>query len=131
MITKWTKEHEGRLVELNDQRISMSKIAEILNKEFGLSLTRSAVSGKKSRMGLSDTKVSQKGTKSREIRRKPKAFEGGKSLADAGHNDCRFMCLENDNICGKPIYKKSLCEQHYDMCWIKSAKKPVRKVKKQ
>jgi hypothetical protein len=50
-VSPWPPEIVARLRVLNDGR-SMSQVAHTLNREFGLSLTRNAVSGKVFRMDL-------------------------------------------------------------------------------
>jgi hypothetical protein len=120
--TAWSEAVALRLKELCEgEPISISEIAETLNKEFGLSLSRNAVIGRRQRDGLPamprpKRQPEPRRTESRHVRH-PRRIRSTKqsatplqtgfphacTLLDLTNEACRYPCGEDSVLfCGSP-----------------------------
>lgn len=109
MIVTWSDEQVKILEREVKKGTNYAVIGEMIGK------TRNAVAGKVGRLGL--TWVKPQPIKEIPNKKMPDIAPviGSKTLADAQPNDCRYMT--DKLICGKPIYKRSFCQEHYGLCW--------------
>lgn len=117
-MKKWTKQEISKLKKLWQSGKTMKQIAEIFN------ISREAVAGAIYRSGLPKnpkTKVKKpprKKQKSRYVYKKQP--EGTVEFSSLNRNQCCYMGgdFEVKKCCGEPVYKKQMCQKHYDLCYI-------------
>lgn len=112
-MTQWTDERIEKLITLwKSKKYTAREIAKELNT------TRNSVLGKAHRLGINNDRPRQQAKKPPIQLLEIRQVEQEKQLKDAQVNDCRYMSPKSDLICGKPVYKRSMCEEHYDLCCI-------------
>ena len=113
----WTTEEIDLLCDYAREGLSARQIGDKLGK------TKNAIIGKLHRLGMG----TKKKLKTQEpVQEKAIAFPIGQvPLAEIEHNQCRYMGGGyNDFLCcGAPIYRKSFCQEHYELCWVQPKSK--------
>lgn len=126
----WSDETVARLKELVKSGHSATEAASLLNKEFDLDLSRSAVIGKAGRSGLSFGSGSSRPGVSRPRRRKPQPkkpqildvdLDAAVSLMDLQSHHCRWpVSIDGpdpaeprlERFCGQKAMSGSYCDAH-------------------
>jgi GcrA cell cycle regulator len=127
--TTWTQDQIETMMKGVEDGLTSREIGDKIGK------TRDAVLGKVHRMGFgfkhSVAKIKEKPT---ELKHEKKVIYpvGQIPLHAMEANQCRYMGGGYDDFlcCGKEIYKKSFCQEHYDLCFIppKSKKETDKKL---
>lgn len=102
-VIEWTEEQNAILAELWTRGEKASYIAKIVGK------TRNAVIGRAHRAGLAKrpSPIARKEDKKPVAPKKP--LHG-------------YYCLYPDG-CNEPIHKRSYCEKHFNLCYVKGSEK--------
>lgn len=129
-VNFWSEAEDNLLKELHSQGLSMSEIANKLNRRFGNYRTKNSVIGRASRINLpvrphiireKPEKVSYaevaKAAQNVIILPRKRAFEEGITILDLHSHSCRYMTGERV-YCGKEIHKGSYCSAHHKLCYV-------------
>jgi hypothetical protein len=134
MKIEWTTRLDDRLQALHAEKITFIRIAEILNAEFGLALTRNACVGRAHRICLQlrqKPKPPQRIRKpipnlSVRIKRAPPIAPGALTMLQLTRGTCRWP---NDaarppyTYCGAPVYDdRPFCLAHCKLAYQKPEK---------
>lgn len=148
--TFWTSEKEEELKRLHAEGLSMSLIAErigcgrnaVIGKAYRLELPGREIKQTKNRQSSASRPKKAK----TEHKSKLRIVNGGGgsmrmlfsvaanleplrcveveprnlTLAELGHNDCRFIAGDTSDAlyCGLPIFKRSYCIKHFWLCYF-------------
>lgn len=102
---EWTDEDTDKAIKMWQEGNTSAKIAKALGR------SKNSIIGRLNRLGHGRPKV-------RKVKKEdfiPSDFI--LTLADAQPHHCRFIDVV-PHICGKDIYKRSMCEEHYARCFI-------------
>jgi hypothetical protein len=148
MITKiiviWTPQLDERLRELHGQALPFRQIADTMNADFGLSLTRNACIGRGRRIGLNPRAspiLRSKPYKRRSHKRKkvtvqtpvisidlhcaPPIAPGALTMLELGTNTCRWPSGTRVpySFCGEPVHgDRPYCQKHCKMSYQRPEK---------
>lgn len=126
----WTEFETEILKELWCKGVSASEISKTLETK-----SRNSVIGKAHRLCLEQRSVKKPRKPDKPLEGHVKSFQQGQiALKDVKPNQCRFMGggISDFSCCGKePVYKFSMCEEHYKQCIEKNQPKPMKIPKRQ
>lgn len=130
-VSIWTEQVTQSLQALYANH-SASQIAAKLNEQFGLGLTKSAVIGKLTRLGITsgpakraeyEHAVRQANRKAAPVPRKEEAAVCqveplNLTIAEIGPGQCRYIAGDDFLFCAHPVQEgSSYCSTHHRLCW--------------
>ena len=145
-VNTWSAAMMKRMRELHTDGMTFSQIANRLNVEFSAAVTRNACVGKGRRMQLPprESPIPPTPAERRARRRRAKAEKriqppppsyapppeperpplGALTLVDINWHECHWPFGEHPHVlyCGKPVFKRSYCLEHFRVGYDKARK---------